>query len=83
MYRLKLPFRDASVRELALRALAIAREGLRRRARHDRDGQDESGLLDVLDEIADSGLTPAERKLALFEGRWQRRIEPVFSEFAY
>lgn len=80
---LKLPFRAASVRELALAALAIAREGLRRRARYDRDGRDESGFLDVLDEIADSGLTPAERKLALFDGPWQGRIEPLFNQFAY
>ncbi|MFT4248169.1 MAG: glutamate--cysteine ligase [Pseudomonas sp.] len=80
---LKLPFRNATVRELALQAVRIAREGLRRRARRNADGQDETGFLDVLQEIADSGLTPAERKLALFEGRWSGSVDPVFAEFAY
>ncbi|MEQ4574894.1 glutamate--cysteine ligase [[Pseudomonas] boreopolis] len=82
-HALKLPFRGATVRELALEALRISREGLRRRARRNADGQDETPFLDVLQEIADSGLTPAERKLALFEGRWNGSVDPVFAEFAY
>lgn len=82
-HALKLPFRNATVRELALEALKIAREGLRRRARRNADGQDESAFLDVLQEIADSGLTAAERKLALFHGRWNGSVDPVFAEFAY
>ena len=80
---LKLPFRGGTVRELALQALQISREGLRRRARLNADGQDESGFLDVLQEIADSGMTPAERKLALYSGSWNGNIDPLFSQFAY
>ncbi len=82
-HALALPFRGGSVRELALEALKIAREGLRRRARRNADGQDETAFLDVLQEIADSGVTAAERKLALFDGRWNGSVDPVFSEFAY
>lgn len=82
-HALKLPFRGATVRELAARAVEIAIAGLRRRARHNADGQDESAFLEVLREIVDSGLTPAERKLALFHGRWQGSVDPVFTEFAY
>ena len=40
-------------------------------------------FLDVLREIVDSGLTPAERKLALFHGAWGGSVDPVFREFAY
>jgi len=82
-HALKLPFRGGTVRDLAARALEISVAGLRRRARRNADGQDESGFLDVLGEIVDSGLTPAERKLELFHGRWQGNVDPVFAEFAY
>lgn len=82
-HALKLPFRGGTVRDLAARAVEISIAGLQRRARRNADGQDESGFLDVLREIVDSGLTPAERKLALFQGRWQGSVDPVFAEFAY
>ncbi len=82
-HALKLPFRAGTVRDLAARAVEIAIAGLQRRARRNADDQDESGFLDVLREIVDSGLTPAERKLALFHGRWQGSVDPVFAEFAY
>ena len=29
------------------------------------------------------GTTPAEVKLALYHGRWNNSIEPIFDEFAY
>ncbi|HET9048453.1 MAG TPA: glutamate--cysteine ligase [Chiayiivirga sp.] len=80
---LKLPFRSASVRELALAALEIARAGLVRRARHSRCGADESKFLDPLFELALANQTPAERKLELFHGPWKGQVDPVFSEFAY
>ena len=80
---LGLSFRGGTVRDLAARALEIADEGLRRRGRRNKDGQDERPFLDVLREIVASGKTPAERKLELFHGRWQGSVDPVFGEFAY
>ncbi len=82
-HALALPFRGASVRELAVEAVKISREGLRRRARLNAAGQDESGFLDALGEIAGSGKTAAQHKLDLFAGRWQGDIDPLFGEFAY
>ncbi|MGH8054583.1 MAG: glutamate--cysteine ligase [Stenotrophomonas sp.] len=82
-HAMNLPFRNGTVRDLAARALEIARDGLRRRAALNSDGQDETHYLDVLQEIVDSGKTAAERKLALFHGRWNGNIDPVFTEFAY
>ena len=58
-HALKLPFRDASVRELAVEALKISVAGLRRRAALNGDGSDESRFLDPLLEIAESGQTAA------------------------
>ncbi len=79
----KLPFRDATLRELALEALKISRAGLARRARCNPAGEDESLFLDPLFEFALANQTPAERKLDLFHGPWGGSVDPVFEQFAY
>jgi glutamate--cysteine ligase len=80
---LKSSFRGRPVQELAKRVVHIAREGLARRHKLDRMGGDESHFINTLDRIVDSGITPAEEKLGLFNGRWGKSVDPVFSEFAY
>lgn len=76
-------FRGGTVRDLAEQALKISVAGLRRRARHNEHGVDEVHFLEPLVEFAQSGQTPAERKLALFHGAWNGDIDRVFREFAY
>jgi glutamate--cysteine ligase len=68
---------------LAKQVLAIARAGLRERGRLSASGEDESGFLSGLDEIAASGITPAERLLARYYGPWERDVRKVFAEEAY
>ncbi len=80
---LKLPFRNGTLRDLALEALKISAAGLQRRARRNRSGADESIFLAPLIEFAEANETPAERKLALFHGEWGGSVDPVFREFAY
>jgi glutamate--cysteine ligase len=80
---LKLPFRRHSVRELAAETLKIAAHGLKRRARLNKNGADESVFLEPMIEIVESNQTPAERKLELFHGAWGGVVDPVFKEFAY
>jgi glutamate--cysteine ligase len=80
---LKARFRSQPLQELARRIVHIAREGLARRRKLDRMGGDESHFLNTLERIADSGTTPAEEKLGLFNGRWGGSVDPVFTEFAY
>jgi len=85
---LKAPFRGGTVRTLALEVLRIARHGLNRRAKSaeaalDRGGGDESGYLHILQQIAESGLCPAERKLERYHGPWKGSVDPLFREFAY
>ena len=82
-HALKLPFRNGSVRDLALEAVKIAAHGLKRRACLNSNGADESIYLDPLIEIVDANQTPAERKLELFNGEWNGDIDRVFREFAY
>ncbi|MEX0814399.1 MAG: glutamate--cysteine ligase [Dongiaceae bacterium] len=80
---LHTPFRGRPLRAVALEMLAIARDGLRRRARLDRTGDDEGRFLNILHEIAESGACPAETKLEAYHGRWHGSVDPIFTEFAY
>jgi glutamate--cysteine ligase len=82
-HALKTNFRGKPLQALARQVVRIASEGLTRRRRLDRMGGDESHFLNTLLRIADSGITPAEEKLALFKGRWGGSVDPVFAEFAY
>ena len=79
---LNTPFRNRSVGDLALDALEIAHEGLRRRARLDGVGRDEAYFLTPLFQIAQSGFTPAEELLCAYRRRWNQSVDPVFREYA-
>ena len=72
-----------SAQDVARDMLAIAREGLKRRARSGQSMADETSYLNPLDEIADSGVTPAERLLEAFHGRWRGEVKNVFDELAF
>ncbi len=76
-------FRGRTVREIALEVLELSRAGLRARGRLDRVGDDESGFLSILEEIARRGTCPAEVKLEQYRGPWQGSVDPVFTEYAY
>jgi glutamate--cysteine ligase len=82
-YALKLPFRQGTVRDLALRALEIAGHGLARRAKLNATGASEAVFLEPMVEFAQANQTPAERKLELFHNEWKGNVDPVFREFAY
>jgi glutamate--cysteine ligase len=72
-----------SVLDLSKECLALARAGLVRRAKLDREGDDETQYLDPLDDFVARGITPAEELLQKYYGPWQRSVEPVFDEYAY
>src|SRR5258708_37247813 len=80
---LKAEIAGRTVQEVAKDMLAIAREGLKRRNRLSGGLVDESGYLGELDEIAASGITPAERLLELYNGPWAGDASKVFESFAY
>ena len=79
----KLPFRGATMRELAMESLKISEAGLKRRARLNRSGASEAVYLEPLIEMALANQTAAERKLELFHGEWNGSVDPLFKEFAY
>jgi len=80
---LKTPFRGGTVQDLAKQSLEIASDGLKRRARKDAAGNDESGFLDTLRGIAESGRTPAEDLLDAYANRWGGSVNPVYQEMRY
>jgi len=75
--------RSRTLRDVALEVLDIAREGLHRRARRDRAGEDETHFLDTLFSIAGSGRTPAAELLEDYNTRWNGDLDRVYEDYAY
>ncbi len=80
---LKAPIRGNTAQNVAQAALAIARQGLKSRARSDNAGEDETHFLAELDDIAASGVTPAERLLERYRTEWGGDVRRVFEACAY
>jgi len=80
---LKAPFRDGTVRDIARDMVAIASEGLKRRAVPDVTDVDETPYLDELKEIAETGMTPAERLLDRYRTAWGGDIDRLYEEESY
>ncbi|MFN3232390.1 MAG: glutamate--cysteine ligase [Alphaproteobacteria bacterium] len=72
-----------TMQDLAKRVLEISAEGLKRRGHLDKTGDDETCFLRSLNEIAESGITPAEELLDAYNTRWNGSVMPVFDEYAY
>jgi len=72
--------RGRSAGDVVKDVLALARGGLQRRAAKNAGGQDETIYLAPLEEIADSGVTLAERRLAAFHGGWGGAIDRAFDD---
>ncbi len=76
-------FRGLKVRDLSLKMLDLARQGLEKRAIKSSCGKDESCYLEPLQIIADTGVTPAERKRGQFHGVWHENIDELFEIYSY
>ncbi len=80
---LKAQVAGRSVRDVAVDVVAIAKQGLAARKRASDAANDETGHLEVLEGIADSGVTLAERWLEKFHGEWGGNIAGAFTDAAY
>jgi glutamate--cysteine ligase len=80
---LKAEVAGRTAQEIALQVLDIARSGLTRRACMDSAGNDETGFLTPLQDIAASGITPAEQMLEAYHSKWGGDITKVYSEHSY
>jgi glutamate--cysteine ligase len=75
--------RGRNLRAIAVDMLAIAHGGLKRRARLNAKGEDETIYLRPLEAVAESGREPARLWIERYEGRWGRSVEPAFDEAAF
>lgn len=80
---LATPLRGTNLHAVARQALEISSAGLRNRARLNKHGRDETSFLDPLQEIVESGLTPAHRLLEKWRGPWRRDLSRAFAEYRY
>jgi glutamate--cysteine ligase len=80
---LETPFRGGNVLDVARQVVDIANEGLKSRGKAGNVTSDETEYLDALKRVVDCGQSPADELLALYHGKWDGRIEPVFEHFAY
>jgi glutamate--cysteine ligase len=72
-----------TVRELGARVLDIASAGLSSRACLDAGGTNEIGFLDPLREVIATGVTPADRLLAWYNGEWNGDVRQVYDELSF
>ncbi|KAL0020296.1 hypothetical protein WJX77_003532 [Trebouxia sp. C0004] len=75
---LKTPFRQGTVQDLAKKILQLSKNGLSRRGNH------EEPFLEPLQEIAESGVTNAERLLEKYHNEWNESVDPIYNDaFTY
>lgn len=79
---LDAPWAGGTVRNLARDVVAIARDGLRARARHGLGNDDETTYLDPLDALVHGAPNQAEHWLARYHGPWHGDARRIFSEAA-
>jgi glutamate--cysteine ligase len=72
-----------SLQALALDVLAISRQGLKNRGRIGPSMTDEAGFLASLEEIAETGVTAADRWLELYHGAWNEDLASIYDAAAY
>jgi glutamate--cysteine ligase len=80
---LATPFHRRRLLDVAREVVTIALGGLRRRARLDRNGEDERKALEPLLEIVEAGRSPADRLLAKYRGPWRGDIDKIFDAEAF
>ncbi len=80
---LKATVKGRSLQDLAKDLVALARQGLKRRARFSGGLVDETGYLAELEAIAESGVTPADTLLSLYHGAWNGDVRKAYEQFAY
>lgn len=74
---LKTPFRDGLLRHVAEDVVKLSKDGLERR------GFKEAGFLNEVAEVVRTGVTPAEKLLEMYHGKWGQNVDPVFEELLY
>lgn len=77
---LKAEIEGRSLREIARDVLDLAAAGLRRRAKVNAQGEDETIYLAPLEQIVTEGRTLAERRLEAYHGPWGGSVDGAFTD---
>ena len=81
---LKAPLPDGRIlNDLAKQVLDIATAGLNARAQVNSMGDNESGFLNPLRRMVDSGKTSADELLEKFNGPWAGDLTKVYDEYSF
>jgi glutamate--cysteine ligase len=72
-----------SMRDFAGRVLDVSAGGLTRRAQLNSAGDNEGGFLDPLRDVLATGMTPADRLLARYNGAWKGDVSHIYEEFSF
>jgi glutamate--cysteine ligase len=80
---LKATIKGRTVQEIAKEVLELSRAGLARRERLNTNGGDESMFLAPLQEIAASGITPAEHMLEKYRTVWGGDVTKAYADHSY
>ncbi len=82
---LRAEIRGRTMRDLARHCLAIAEDGLKRRAQEGAGGMipDETHFLNALRDSVASGRTPADELLARYHGDWGGDLTRIYAEYSY
>ncbi|WP_108658579.1 glutamate--cysteine ligase [Acuticoccus kandeliae] len=74
---------NRTVAAIARDVVALASEGLKRRAKPGSDAPDERGFLTPLEDAAHSGRSPADELIAAYNGPWKGDLTKVFETNAF
>jgi glutamate--cysteine ligase len=80
---LKAPIRSTTAQKIAQQVVALARAGLGRRRKLNSTGENEAIFLSEQEEIAETGINPAERLLAKYHGEWKRDLRRAFADVRF
>lgn len=70
--------RGQKVQDLAKEVVAISYQGLKNRNRTNGAGDNETGFINVLEEIAKSGINPATKLIDEYKNQWNKDINKVY-----
>lgn len=78
IHALEAEIDQRKIKDIAKDLLVIASNGLKRRARFDKEGRDERVYLAPIEEIIEDEKTLAQRRLENFNGPWRGSIDATF-----
>ena len=78
-----LVINNNSIKDYAKELITISKKGLKNRKMHDSSGNDETGYLNQLEEIAHSGKNQASEMLSIWNDNNEEGIKKIYEKYSY